>query len=306
MTAAAAPTYHPTPSVPHVKLPPGACDAHCHVFGPRLQYPFAPERTFTPGDAPREVLFALHERLGIERCVVVQSGCHGFDNAVTEDAIAAKGGDYCGIALLPTDVRDDEIRRLDGAGFRGVRFNYMSHLGSAAPMEDVVRLSGRLADVGWHLQIHCESRLIEELSPMLLRSAVPVVIDHMGRIDASLGIDQPPVRALRRLLDDSRMWVKVSGCDRSSRLPPPYEDAVALAALLVEEFPERVLWGTDWPHPNLSGGPPDDGLLVDLLQSIAPGEDARRALLVDNPQRLYRFAAGGGASVVAGQPGSAS
>ena len=282
-------SFHQAPSRPRLVLPPGACDTHCHVFGPVSRYPFAAERTFTPADAPREKLFALHEMLGIERCVIVQSGCHGFDNRVTEDAIAARDGSYRGIALLPTSVADDEIRRLDAAGFRGVRFNYMSHLGAAAPIDDVIAFSRRLADFGWHLQIHCEARLIESLSPSLLQSAVPVVIDHIGRVDASLGGDQPAFRALRQLLRDERIWVKVSGCERSSRQGPPYADAVALAAALVGEFPQRVLWGTDWPHPNLAGGPPDDGVLVDLLERIAPTDAARKALLVDNPLRLYRF-----------------
>jgi 2-pyrone-4,6-dicarboxylate lactonase len=290
MTAdAPTPSFHPSPSAPALELPPGACDAHCHVFGPSSRYPFAAERTFTPADAPRERLFALHELLGIERCVIVQSGCHGFDNRATEDAIAARNGSYRGIALLPTSVPDGEIRRLDAAGFRGVRFNYMSHLGAATPIEEVIGLGRRLVDVGWHLQIHCEARLIEDLAPRLRQSPVPVVIDHMGRVDASLGIDQPAFHALRKLLEDERFWVKVSGCERSSRQPPPYDDAVALAATLVADVPQRVLWGTDWPHPNLAGGPPDDGVLVDLLARIAPSAEARQALLVANPLRLYRF-----------------
>jgi 2-pyrone-4,6-dicarboxylate lactonase len=237
--------------------------------------------------------------LGIERCVIVQSGCHGFDNRVTEDAIAAKPGNYRGIALVPTSIADDEIRRLDAAGFRGARFNYMSHLGTAAPIEEVVTFSRRLAEFGWHLQIHCEARLIADLAPSLCQSAVPVVVDHMGRVDASLGIDQPAFLALRQLLQNERMWVKVSCCERSSRRPAPYEDAIPFAASLVAEFPQRVLWGTDWPHPNLTGAPPDDGLLVDLLEQIAPSSSARQSLLVDNPLRLYRFgdaAAGGGSS----------
>lgn len=283
-------TFLRSPSLPRLRLPPGACDSHCHVFGPQRRFPFAPGRTFTPADAPRETLFALHERLGIARCVIVQSGCHGFDNAVTEDAIAARQGTYRGVALLPVSVSDAELRRLDEAGFRGVRFNYMSHLGSAVPIDAVIALGRRLAQLGWHLQIHCESRLIADLSPALLQSPVPVVIDHMGRIDASRGMAQPDFVALRRLLQDPRFLVKVSGVERASRLSAPYSDAVPFARALVQEFPERVLWGTDWPHPNLAGDPPDDGLLVDLLESIAPTQASRQALLVDNPLRLYRFA----------------
>ena len=260
------------------------------MFGPQQRFAFSPQRTFTPADAPKEKLFALHALLGIERCVVVQSNAHGYDNAATEDAIAAKGGAYRGVALLPTDVADSELRRLDAAGFRGVRFNFMRHLGAAASIDDVLALAARLVDLDWHLQIHCESSLIEPLAEPLKRSPVPVVIDHMGRVDASLGVDQPNFQALLRLLRDERFWVKVSGSERSSRGGPPFDDAIPFAQRLVGEFGDRTLWGTDWPHPNLAGPVPDDGLLVDLLARIAPTAAQRQALLVDNPQRLYRFA----------------
>ena len=283
------PTFHASPRTPALRLPPGACDAHVHVFGPARVFPFAANRPFTPADAPKEKLFALHARLGVERCVIVQSACHGFDNAVVADAIAAKGGAYCGVALAPTTVDDAELRRLDGLGFRAVRFNFMKHLGAGVPITDVIALSARLAPLGWHLQIHLDSLLIAEMTPALARSAVPVVIDHMGRVDASLGLDQPAFRHLRALLRDPRFWVKVSCVERSSRRGAPYADAVPFARALVAEFGDRTLWGTDWPHPNIAGDPPDDGLLVDLLAEIAPTAAQRQALLVDNPQRFYRF-----------------
>jgi 2-pyrone-4,6-dicarboxylate lactonase len=282
-------SFHPSPSKPTLRLPRGACDAHVHVFGPQRRFPFAPERTFTPGDAPKEKLFALHALLGIERCVIVQSSCHGFDNSVVADAIAAKHGAYSGIALLPTTVTDAELRRLDARGFRGVRFNYMKHLGTSTPIEDVIALGARLAPLGWHLQIHLESALIEPMTPALKRSPVPVVIDHMGRVDAALGVDQPAFKALLDLLRDERFLVKVSCVERSSHRPAPYEDAIPFARALVAAFGDRTLWGTDWPHPNSAHGPPDDGVLVDLLAEIAPSAAQRQALLVDNPQRFYRF-----------------
>lgn len=281
-------SFHPTPRAPSIALPPRACDAHVHVFGPVARFPFAADRSFTPCEAPKEQLFALHEHLGIERCVVVQSNAHGHDNTVSEDAIAARRGAYVGIALLPLDVADAELRRLDAAGFRGVRFHFMRHLGPSTPVEDILRFSARLADFGWHLQVHMQSALIGELAPALARSPVPVVIDHMGRIDASLGLDQPDFVALRRLLGASNVWVKVSGGERASRAGAPYADAVPFARTLLEDAGDRVVWGTDWPHPNL-GHVPDDGVLVDLLATIAPTPAARQALLVDNPQRLYRF-----------------
>jgi 2-pyrone-4,6-dicarboxylate lactonase len=272
-------------------LPRLACDAHVHVFGPQVRFPFAAQRPFTPDDAPKEALFALHARLGIERCVVVQSSCHGVDNSVTEDALSAKGGAYRGVALLRADVATSELERLDRAGFRAVRFNFMRHLGPAVPLADVFAIAGRLAPLGWHVQVHCESALIEDLLPRLAGTPVPVVIDHMGRIDASRGLDQREFQALRTHLRDERFWIKVSGCDRSSRQGPPYADAVPFARALVDECGDRVLWGTDWPHPNVTGAAPEDTLLVDLLENIAPSAAQRQALLVDNPQRLYRFTA---------------
>jgi 2-pyrone-4,6-dicarboxylate lactonase len=261
-----------------------------HVFGPQSRFPFAPGRSFTPCEAPKEKLFALHESLGIERGVVVQSNAHGLDNSVTEDVLAARKGEYLGIALVPLSVSDAELRRLDAAGFRGARFHFMRHLGASTPIDDIVAFGKRLADLGWHLVLHFEGAHIHDLAPALLRAPVPVVIDHMARIDASLGVDQPDFRKLLELLRDDRIWVKVSGAERVSREGPPYEDAIAFARALVEAAGDRVLWGTDWPHPNLAHVP-DDGLLVDLLAAIAPAEGDRLALLVANPERLYRFGA---------------
>ena len=281
-------SYLASPSRPTLRLPAGACDTHVHVFGPQPRFPFASGRSFTPCEAPKAKLFALHALLGIERCVVVQSNAHGYDNSVTEDALAAKGGAYVGIALVPLSVDDAELARLDAVGFRGARFHFMRHLGTAAPIDDVIAFGNRLAGIGWHLQLHFDSPLIHDLAPALLRSPVPVVIDHMARIDASRGVDQPDFRRLRELMRDPRFFVKVSGPERASRQGPPYADAVPFAKALVEDAGDRVLWGTDWPHPNLDHVP-DDGLLADLIEQIAPGDVQRQALLVANPERLYRF-----------------
>ena len=275
------------PSKPRLKLPRGACDAHVHVFGPRARFPFGGH--YTPSDAPKETLFARHKFLGIERCVIVHSAAHGYDLAATTDALAAKGGAYLGVALMPVTVSDVEIRQRDAEGFRGVRFHYMEHLGKGAPIDEVIIFAGRLAEIGWHLQIHMAANRIGELAPALRRSPVPVVIDHMGRIDASHGLVQEPFRNLLKLMEDPKVWVKVSGCDRATRQGPPYADAVPFARKLVTEFGDRCVWGTDFPHPNLDGPIPDDGELVDLLLQIAPKPTELRSLLVDNPQRLYRF-----------------
>jgi len=289
-TAADAPYWMATRSKPKLKLPVGACDAHVHVFGPRARFPFAEGRSYTPSDAPKELLFKLHEQLGIQHCVIVQPACHGFDNSVTADAIAATGGSYKGVGLVPLTISDAELRRLDAAGLCGARFHYMGHLASGPRIDEVITFAKRLAGIGWHLQIHMEASLIAELAPTLRRSPVPVVVDHMGRLDASLGMEQPAFKALLALLNDKNVWVKVSGADRVTREGPPYRDAVQFARRLVTEFGDRCVWGTDWPHPNHQGPIPDDGTLVDVLTEIAPSDSARRAILVDNPQRFYRFA----------------
>jgi len=289
-TPADPPYWMAAPSKPRLKLPVGACDAHVHVFGPRARFPFANGRSYTPSDATKEMLFALHERLGIQHCVIVQPNCHGYDNAVTVDAVEATGHAYRGIALVPVTMSDAELKRLDAAGLCGARFHYVTHLTKAVPIGEVMTLAKRLADIGWHLQIHMEAGLIAELTPTLRQSPVPVMIDHMGRIDASLGLEQPAFRALLALMADKNVWVKVSGTDRATRQGPPYADAAPFARKLVAEFGDRVVWGTDWPHPNHAPPVVDDGLLVDILAEIAPSEAARHALLVDNPQRFYRFA----------------
>ncbi len=284
-------SFHSSPSKPRLKLPPGACDTHFHVFGPQSRFPFSPDRTYTPdGDAPKEQLFALHQHLGIQRGVVVQSAAHGYDNSAASDLISSRKGDYMGVALVPTSLPLSELKSLDRQGFRGARFHFTRHLGTTAPIESVMKFAARVADLGWHLQIHYIGDLLGELAPALARSPVPVVIDHMGRVDASLGTGQAPFRDLLKFLENKNNWVKVSGSERISKQPAPWKDAWPFGRKLVEELGDRVLWGTDWPHPNLKEMP-DDGMLVDILAQIAPAENERHALLVDNPQRLYGFKA---------------
>jgi len=289
--SAPAQSFHPSPSRPKLRLPKGACDSHVHVFGPAAKFPYAADAPFIPHDAPKEKLFDMHAAIGVQHCVIVQSTCHGFDNSAVADAIQATNGAYLGVALVPASVEDAELKRLAAQGFRGVRFNFMQHLGAGTKIEDVIALTQRLALLDMHLQVHFMSSRIHELAPWLRKSAVPVVIDHMGRVDASLGLDHADFRALLALLEDKRFLVKVSGSERSTRQGPPYADAVPFARKLVAEFGDRALWGTDWPHPNLNHVP-DDGQLADLVAQIAPGEGEQRALLVDNPQRFYRFPPG--------------
>jgi 2-pyrone-4,6-dicarboxylate lactonase len=280
-------TYNPNPSRPDKHLPAFACDSHVHVFGPAHRFAFANSRNFTPVDAPKERLFDLHRHLGIGRCVIVQSAVHGMDNRAVADAIAAGQGRYLGVALVPVDVDDTTLQGLADTGFRGVRFNFMPHLGESVPAPALLALTRRLAALHMHLQVHFPSSLVHSLAPVLAQSAVPVVIDHMGRVDARLGPDHADFVALCELLGQPGMHVKVSGIDRIDPAPP-YADGLRLARSLVERFPLQCLWGTDWPHPNHTHVP-DDGALVDAIWQMAPDADLRQRLLVDNPQALYRF-----------------
>ncbi|MBS0343490.1 MAG: amidohydrolase family protein [Proteobacteria bacterium] len=289
---ARAATWNPHPRRPALALPPLACDAHVHVFGPLARFAFDAASAIRPGDAPKEALFALHRHLGIGRCVIVQSLVHGFDNRVVEDAMEAGGGRYLGVALAPTDVPDAELARLAAAGFRAVRFNFMTPLDVDAQAQAVLAFGRRLAPLGMHLQLQVEGPLIHSLADLIDGCPVPVVIDHMGRVDASLGPQHADFAALREHLRarPGRTWVKLSGIDRVSRRGD-YADGIALAHLLAEEFAAQCLWGTDWPHPN-HAHVPDDGALVDALARIAPQADVREQILVRNPAALYRFEPG--------------
>ena len=283
-------SYHNNPTEPKLKLPAGACDAHFHVFGPRDKFPYVKDAPYVPEvDAPKDVLIDRHMFLGIERGVVVQSAAHGLDNSAAADLLAEKKGSYVGVALVPVNADMSLLKKLHEQGFRGVRFNYLQHLGAGPAMPEVMRLATKLAVLNWHLQLHVESSMIVKMTPELKLSPVPVVIDHMGRIDASRGLDQPGFTHLLKLMEDKRFWVKVSGLERASRQGSPYADAVPFARKLVAEFGDRVVWGSDWPHPNLDSIP-DDGVLVDLMAEFT-NEAQRQALLVDNPMRLYKFSA---------------
>jgi 2-pyrone-4,6-dicarboxylate lactonase len=284
-------SFKAQPRKPRLTLPPGACDTHFHVWAPRRDFPFARERSYTPPcEAPKEALFAMHRHIGVQRGVVVQSAPYGFDNSAAADLIAARPRDYRGVALLRANASKAELERLNAQGFRGVRFHYMDHLGAGDPIDAVLAMAPRLADIGWHLQIHLAGARIAELTPPLKRSPVPVVIDHMGRIDASKGLQSSEFQALLALMQVKHVWVKVSGAERISRQSAPWRDAVPFGRQLVAEFGDRTLWGTDWPHPNLAAVP-DDGELSDLIGEYAPSAAERQRLLVDNPQRLYGFAA---------------
>jgi len=279
----------PHPKKPRIALPANACDSHFHVFGPHGKFPYAPNRPFTPADAPKEDLFKLHEFLGFQRGVFVQSTCHGSDNSVLVDLLKAGRGRYRGSALLDPNIPDVEVERLDEAGVCGVRLHFFGgHLGTPKPREEILQIIEKVAPYGWHIQIHTGGHGVLDLYDFIVSIEAAVVIDHIGRIDIAEGLQGQTFTALRRLLDRGNIWVKLSGTDRISKQKYPYADAIAFPRDLAAHAPERVVWGTDWPHPNHSAMP-NDGELVDLIAEIAPNERTRKLMLVDNPAKLFGF-----------------
>jgi len=271
---------------PKFKLPKGACDAHCHVFGPGDTYPYAENRRYTPKDAPKEMLAALHAHLGIDRAVIVQASCHGADNAAMLDFIASDPKRYRGVAIVDDSFADADYDKLDSGGVRGVRFNFVRHLGGAPNMAMFGRVIDRIKDRGWHVVLHVDAPGIIPLSDTMKRLPLPFVVDHMGRVPSADGVNQPPLRALIELSRLENCWVKVCGSERISM--PPYLAAVPIAHALVVASPTRVLWGTDFPHPNATHEA-DEADLVDLVPQFARLAQAQQRLLVDNPAKLYGF-----------------
>ena len=274
--------------------PPDACDAHCHVFGPSAQFPFSPDRTYTPPDAGIDAFERLQARLGLSRAVFVQASCHGIDNAAMVDALHRGDGRYAGVAMIDETFADRDLFELDRAGVRGIRFNFVAHLGGAPDLQRFWALVRRVAPLGWHIVLHFDAVDLPSHAELLDAMPVPYVIDHMGRPPARLGVEQEPFRLLLdRLEADERCWVKISGAERLTGRPPGegdgiYEDVIPFGRALIEAAPDRVLWGTDWPHPNLAVMP-DEGHLLDLLAAFAPDEAVRNRILVDNPTELYHF-----------------
>jgi 2-pyrone-4,6-dicarboxylate lactonase len=281
--------FHPDPTKPRYVPPPGAVDAHCHVFGPAAEFPFAPQRKYTPCDASKQQLYALRDFLGFSRNVVVQATCHGNDNRALADALVHSGGKARGVASVAHDITDAELRALHAAGVRGTRFNFVRRLVDFTPREVLADIARRVAPLGWHVVVYFEAQDLSELKDFFTSLPTTVVVDHMGRPDVSKSVDGPEFGAFLRLLDEHpNIWSKVSCPERLSKSGPPgYDDVVPFARRVVERFPDRVLWGTDWPHPNMKGHMPDDGHLVDVIPRIAPTAELQRKLLVDNPMRLY-------------------
>ncbi len=289
-----------SPSKPRFRLPPGSVDAHCHVFGPGEQFPFAPERKYTPCDASKAQLFALRDHLGFARNVIVQATCHGADNRALVDACIAAQGKARGVATVRRSISDDELQALHDAGVRGVRFNFVKRLVDFTPKDELLEIANRIQRLGWHVVIYFEAVDLPELWDFFSALPTTVVVDHMGRPDVGLSVDGPQFALFEKFMrEHANVWSKVSCPERLSVTGPralngeqvaglpSYRDVVPFARRIVEQFADRVLWGTDWPHPNLKDHMPDDGLLVDFIPHIAPTAELQRKLLVTNPMRLY-------------------
>jgi len=274
------------PIKPSLTLPANACDSHCHIFGPANLFPYHPNRSYTPPDAGKDTLKALHDLLGIERAVIVHASCHGTIMDATLDAIASSNGKYRGTAMVEIDVSDAELRRLHEGGIRAVRFNFVKHLESVPDPADVKHMADRIMDMGWHLVVHLDAIDINELSPLLVGLPVPFLIDHMARVKGSEGIDQPAFQTLLELMKQDNAWVKICGGERVSSQDAPFHDAIPFAQALITAAPDRVLWGTDFPHPNVRIMP-NDGELVNLFGEYTSDPAVQKQILVDNPDRLY-------------------
>tara|TARA_B100000678_G_C18189267_1_gene494592 strand:- start:328 stop:1224 length:897 start_codon:yes stop_codon:yes gene_type:complete len=285
-------SWHPAPSKPNFIPPPGAVDAHCHVFGPMARFPFSPKAKYHPADAGPEQLFALRDHLGFSRNVIVQASCHGTDNSATLDAIARSGGTARGVAVVDPEIPEDELSALHEGGMRAVRFNFLKRLVDNAPKDRFLALSRRLP-ADWHVVIYFEADILAELRPFIDAIPVPVVIDHLGRPDVSQGPDGRDMRALRTLLESrDDIHVKPTCPDRLDARKAggggdPWDAFARAVAPLVADYPDRCLWGIDWPHPNMADEIPDDGHIVDMIPRIAPSAELQEKLLIANPMGLY-------------------
>lgn len=280
--------FHSNPKKPDFVAPAGAVDAHCHVFGPAEQFPYHPKRKYTPCDASKDQLFALRDYLGFSRNVIVQASCHGTDNAALVDALNAAGELARGVAVVDPAITEAQLKEMDAAGVRAVRFNFVKRLVDTTPKEVFMSIAEKIKPLGWHIVVYFEAPDMEDLIPFLNELNTTIVVDHMGRPDVTKGVDHPDFQRFMNLMrDNEKVWTKVSCPERLTQQPPNYSDVVPYMRALVEAFPDRVLWGTDWPHPNMKSHTPDDGALVDVIPQIAVTEELQQKLLIDNPMRLY-------------------
>lgn len=279
----------PNTRTPLFHMPAEACDAHCHVFGPASRFPYAATRKYTPPDAPEKNLGRLHEKLGVERAVIVQASCHGFDNSAMLDAIATDAGRYRGVCNATEEFTVAYFSELQERGIRGVRFNFVRHLGGAPDLRRMRRIVERVKHLPWHVELHFDARDLLEYDALIDSIPLPVVIDHMGRVPVADGLEQAPFQALlQKLRTSNSLWVKVSGAERLSAAGSPYTDAAPFGAACIAAAPDRAVWGTDWPHPNVRTMP-NDADLVDIIPAMIPDAGLQHQVLVENPARLYGF-----------------
>ncbi len=281
--------------------PPGACDCHVHIFGDAARFPFVDSRTYTPPPATIDQLRAMHRSLGIERVVIVQPSVYGTDNSCTLDAIRQLAPRARGIGVIATRTPEAELRLLRAGGIAGIRVN----LGTAGITDVEIALQRlraalvRAVDLNWHVQVFTQLSVIQAMRDDVLASPVPVVFDHFGGARAPLGIAQPGFDVLLDLVAKGKAYVKISAPYRSSAQGPDYADMAPLAKALIAANPDRILWGSDWPHPDTASGrkpaaispflPIDDLRVFEQLTVWAPDAAVRRRILVDNPARLYGF-----------------
>jgi len=282
--------WHQSPSKPQYVVPEGAVDAHCHVFGPGDKFGFAPERKYTPCDASKQQLWDLRDYLGFSRNVIVQATCHGSDNSALVDALETSNGLARGVATIKEDISDTELDKLHAAGVRGVRFNFVKRLVDALPFDSLKRIADRIVKRDWHIVIYFESQDLPELYDFFTSLPTTLVVDHMGRPDVTKSVDGKDFSLfLKFMAENENVWSKVSCPERISVDGPSkeYQDVIPFARKVVKSFPDRVLWGTDWPHPNMKSHIPDDGKLVNMIPLFAPTAELQQKLLIDNPMRLY-------------------
>jgi D-galactarolactone isomerase len=270
---------------PRLKAPTNACDCHMHIYDAR--FPIAPTATLKPADALPADYKLLQKRLGTTRNVIVTPSTYGTDNSATLDGMAKLAPNVRGVAVVDTSVTDAELKRLHGLGMRGTRFNLVQ--AGATTVEMLEPLSKRIHELGWHIQINAKPELIVEIEPLLMRLPTPLVFDHLAHVPRDVGVDSPAFKTMRKLIDQGRTWVKLSGAYQDTKVgPPTYADATPIAQAYVKAAPERMVWGSDWPHPT-EKVKPDDAVLFDLLAQWVPDEATRNRILVQNPEVLYGF-----------------
>lgn len=274
---------------PLFKTPKNACDAHCHIFGPHNLFPYSTNASYWPPDAPLENLQKMHKKIGISRAVLVQASCHGKDNSAIIDAIKKSNGKYKGVCMADDSFSDEDFKYLNDNGIKGIRFNFVAHLGGAPDLLMMEEIIKKITPFNWHLVIHVNGEDIIKYASFFEKFDLNIVIDHMARVSASKGVSQEAYKILLNFMNKENFWVKISGAERISSTCPPFYDAIPYAQGLIQVAPDRILWGTDYPHPNIKEHMPNDADLLDLIPVITNDEKLQNKILVENPARLYGF-----------------